>query len=46
MFSMIEIDFDQYTQKLSENNLEDSLEKFRNLLTFVKGLCLLTEGLQ
>ncbi|CAB4430710.1 unnamed protein product [Rhizophagus irregularis] len=36
MFSMIEIDFDQYTQKLSENNLEDSLEKFRNLLTFVK----------
>ncbi|UZO03304.1 uncharacterized protein OCT59_023712 [Rhizophagus irregularis] len=37
MFSMIEIDFDQYTQKLSENNLEDSLEKFRNLLTFVKG---------
>ncbi|POG63502.1 hypothetical protein GLOIN_2v1784016, partial [Rhizophagus irregularis DAOM 181602=DAOM 197198] len=37
MFSMIEIDFDQYTQKLNENNLEDSLEKFRNLLTFVKG---------
>ncbi|UZO03965.1 uncharacterized protein OCT59_024364 [Rhizophagus irregularis] len=37
MFSMIEIDFDQYTQKLSENNLEDSLEKFQNLLTFVKG---------
>ncbi|POG83104.1 hypothetical protein GLOIN_2v1867040 [Rhizophagus irregularis DAOM 181602=DAOM 197198] len=36
VFSMIEIDFDQYTQKLSENNLEDSLEKFRNLLTFVK----------
>ncbi|EXX50670.1 uncharacterized protein OCT59_016439 [Rhizophagus irregularis] len=36
MFSMIEIDFDQYTQKLSENNLEDSLEKFQNLLTFVK----------
>ncbi|POG62041.1 hypothetical protein GLOIN_2v1846730 [Rhizophagus irregularis DAOM 181602=DAOM 197198] len=36
MFSMIEIDFDQYTQKLSENNLEDSLENFRNLLTFVK----------
>ncbi|POG79589.1 hypothetical protein GLOIN_2v1472338 [Rhizophagus irregularis DAOM 181602=DAOM 197198] len=36
MFSMIEIDFDQYTQKLNKNNLEDSLEKFRNLLTFVK----------
>ncbi|RGB33014.1 hypothetical protein C1646_743618 [Rhizophagus diaphanus] len=36
MFSMIEIDFDQYTQKLSENNLEDSLEKFQNLLIFVK----------
>ncbi|UZO03860.1 uncharacterized protein OCT59_024261 [Rhizophagus irregularis] len=36
MFSMIEIDFDQYTQKSSENNLEDSLEKFQNLLTFVK----------
>ncbi|GET55520.1 hypothetical protein GLOIN_2v1872937 [Rhizophagus irregularis DAOM 181602=DAOM 197198] len=36
MFSMIEIDFDQYTQKLSENNLKGSLEKFRNLLTFVK----------
>ncbi|EXX64151.1 hypothetical protein RirG_145570 [Rhizophagus irregularis DAOM 197198w] len=33
---MIEIDFDQYTQKLSENNLKGSLEKFRNLLTFVK----------
>ncbi|CAB5194214.1 unnamed protein product [Rhizophagus irregularis] len=36
MFSMIEIDFDQYMQKLSENNLEGSLEKFQNLLTFVK----------
>ncbi|CAB5204242.1 unnamed protein product, partial [Rhizophagus irregularis] len=36
MFSMIEIDFDQYIQKLSENNLEDSLEKFQHLLTFVK----------
>ncbi|CAB5199627.1 unnamed protein product [Rhizophagus irregularis] len=36
MFSMIEIDFDQYMQKLSENNLEESLEKFRNLLTFAK----------
>jgi tetratricopeptide (TPR) repeat protein len=33
MFSMIEIDFDQYTQKLNENN---STEKFRNLLSFVK----------
>ncbi|RGB38008.1 hypothetical protein C1646_779952 [Rhizophagus diaphanus] len=36
MFSMIEIDFDQYIQKLSENNLKDSIKKFRNLLTFVK----------
>ncbi|CAB4410336.1 unnamed protein product [Rhizophagus irregularis] len=36
MFSMIEIDFNQYTQKLGESNLEDSLEKFRNLLTFVR----------
>jgi Tfp pilus assembly protein PilF len=36
MFSMIEIDFDQYTQKFSENNSTDSLEKFQNLLTFVK----------
>ncbi|GBC07929.1 hypothetical protein RclHR1_00780009 [Rhizophagus clarus] len=37
MFSMIEIDFDQYSQKLSENNsTSDSLEKFQNLLTFVK----------
>ncbi|CAB5205705.1 unnamed protein product [Rhizophagus irregularis] len=36
MFSMIEIDFDQYAQKLSENNLEDSSEKFRNLLNFTK----------
>jgi hypothetical protein len=33
MFSMIEIDFDQYTQNLNENN---SIEKFRNLLSFVK----------
>jgi tetratricopeptide (TPR) repeat protein len=36
MFSMIEIDFDQYTQKLNENN---SSEKFRSLLTFVKEKC-------
>jgi tetratricopeptide (TPR) repeat protein len=37
MFSMIEIDFDQYSQKLSENNSTlDSLEKFQNLLIFVK----------
>ncbi|GBC07923.1 hypothetical protein RclHR1_00780003 [Rhizophagus clarus] len=36
MFSMIEIDFEQYTKKLNENNLTNSLEKFRLLLTFVK----------
>src|SRR5204863_7122345 len=37
MFSMIEIDFNQYTQKLNENNsTANSLEKFQNLLTFVK----------
>jgi tetratricopeptide (TPR) repeat protein len=36
MFSMVEVDFDQYTQKLNENNSTDSLEKFQNLLTFVK----------
>ncbi|CAB5204210.1 unnamed protein product [Rhizophagus irregularis] len=36
MFSMIEIDFDQYTQKLNENNLTDPIEKFQNLLAFVK----------
>ncbi|GBC08353.1 hypothetical protein RclHR1_08060001 [Rhizophagus clarus] len=36
MFSMIEIDFDQYIQKLNENNLIDSSEKFQSLLTFAK----------
>ncbi|GBB92858.1 hypothetical protein RclHR1_02070001 [Rhizophagus clarus] len=35
MFSIIENDFDQYTQML-KNNLIDSSEKFQNLLTFVK----------
>src|ERR1700722_9479340 len=36
MFSMIEIDFDQYVQKLDENKLADSSEKFQKLLIFVK----------
>jgi Tfp pilus assembly protein PilF len=36
MFSIIEIDLDQYAQKLNENNLTDSSEKFQNLLKFVK----------
>ncbi|GBC08355.1 hypothetical protein RclHR1_08060003 [Rhizophagus clarus] len=36
MFSMIEIDFDQCIQKLNENNLTDTSEKFQNLLTFAK----------
>ena len=36
MFSMIEADFDQYTQTLDENNSTDSSEKFQRLLTFVK----------
>src|SRR6266511_1311595 len=37
MFSMIEIDFDQYTQKLNENNsTANSSENFQKLLTFVK----------
>ncbi|PKY44307.1 TPR-like protein [Rhizophagus irregularis] len=37
MFSMIEIDFDKYTQKLNENNsTTDSSEKFQKLLKFVK----------
>jgi tetratricopeptide (TPR) repeat protein len=40
MFSLIEIDFDQYIQKLNENNSTiDSSEKFQNLLTFVKKKC-------
>uniref|UniRef100_U9UJA7 TPR-like protein n=1 Tax=Rhizophagus irregularis (strain DAOM 181602 / DAOM 197198 / MUCL 43194) TaxID=747089 RepID=U9UJA7_RHIID len=40
MFSMIEIDFDQYIQKLNENNsTTDSSEKFQNLLTFVNKKC-------
>ncbi|RIA84922.1 hypothetical protein C1645_831583 [Glomus cerebriforme] len=39
MFSMIQFDFDQYIQKLNENNLKESSEKFKNLLTFVKNKC-------
>src|ERR1043165_3223983 len=30
MFSMIEIDFDQYSQKLNKNNLTNCSEKFHN----------------
>ena len=37
---MIEIDFDQYSQKLNKNNsTKDSLIKFQNLLKFVKEKC-------
>src|SRR6266540_1850795 len=37
LFSMIELDFDQYTQKLKDNNsLTNHSEKFQSLLTFVK----------
>ncbi|CAB5199847.1 unnamed protein product [Rhizophagus irregularis] len=39
LFSMIKIDFDQYTQKLIENKSTDSSEKFQNLLKFVKEKC-------
>ncbi|CAB4410389.1 unnamed protein product [Rhizophagus irregularis] len=36
LFSVIEIDFDRYTQILLKNNSVNSLEKFHKLLTFVK----------
>jgi Tfp pilus assembly protein PilF len=36
MFSMIEDDFDQYIQKLNEDNLTGFSEKFQTLLRFVK----------
>jgi hypothetical protein len=37
MFSMIEVDFDKYIQKLNEKNKStNSSEKFQRLLTFVK----------
>ncbi|GBB89786.1 hypothetical protein RclHR1_01660005 [Rhizophagus clarus] len=39
MFSIIEIDFEQYIKKLDDNNLIDSSEKFQNLLTYVKNKC-------
>ncbi|GBC09473.1 hypothetical protein RclHR1_00890009 [Rhizophagus clarus] len=40
MFSVIEHDFDQYIQKLSESNsTADYSEKFKNLLTFAKNKC-------
>ncbi|CAG8609650.1 17077_t:CDS:2 [Funneliformis caledonium] len=38
-FSMIELDFDEYAQKLYENDSIDSLESFQNLLAFVKEKC-------
>ncbi|PKK72053.1 hypothetical protein RhiirC2_848698 [Rhizophagus irregularis] len=41
MFSLVEIDFDQYIQKLNGNNsTTESSEKFQNLLTFVKKKCI------
>ncbi|RIA88526.1 hypothetical protein C1645_806747 [Glomus cerebriforme] len=36
MFSMIEVDFDQYSQKLNKNKSTYSSENFQNLLMFVK----------
>ncbi|RGB34940.1 hypothetical protein C1646_759926 [Rhizophagus diaphanus] len=36
LFSMIELDFDQYIQKLNENNSVISSEHFKKLLIFVK----------
>ena len=37
LFSVIDLDLDQYVQKLNENNLSDNpLKKFQNLLSFVK----------
>jgi tetratricopeptide (TPR) repeat protein len=36
MFSMIEDDFDQYTQKLNKDYLTGFSEKFQNLIRFVK----------
>ncbi|PKY19548.1 hypothetical protein RhiirB3_469216 [Rhizophagus irregularis] len=37
LFSVIEIDLEQYAQKLRENNLP--IEKFKNLLQYVKEKC-------
>ncbi|EXX58129.1 Sti1p [Rhizophagus irregularis DAOM 197198w] len=39
LFSMIKIDFDQYTQKLRETKSTDSSEKFQILLEFVREKC-------
>src|SRR5437868_6947048 len=37
LFSIIDLDFDQYVKKLNENNsLNNSSKKFQNLLSFVK----------
>ncbi|GBC10879.1 hypothetical protein RclHR1_09990004 [Rhizophagus clarus] len=38
LFSMVEVDFDQYAQKLKENNL--ATDHFQNLLVFVKEIYL------
>ncbi|GES80282.1 hypothetical protein GLOIN_2v1871094 [Rhizophagus clarus] len=39
LFSVIEIDLDQYIQKLNDYNLTDFSESFKSLLTFVKEKC-------
>ncbi|RIA87515.1 hypothetical protein C1645_740073 [Glomus cerebriforme] len=43
LFSMIELDFDQYSTKLSENsstlNSSEKAEEFKNILIFVKEKC-------
>ncbi|CAI2171267.1 7322_t:CDS:2 [Funneliformis geosporum] len=36
IFSIIEVDFDQYSQNLSENALTDSLERFQDLFNFAQ----------
>ncbi|RGB34932.1 hypothetical protein C1646_742528 [Rhizophagus diaphanus] len=38
LFSIVEIDFEQYVQKLKKNNLET--DHFQNLLLFMKEICL------
>ncbi|CAI2171265.1 7321_t:CDS:2 [Funneliformis geosporum] len=39
LFSIIELDFDQYARKLNETTLTDPSENFQNLLNFVKEKC-------
>ncbi|CAG8568470.1 8946_t:CDS:2, partial [Funneliformis caledonium] len=36
LFSIVELDFDQYNRKLNKNNLTNPSENFQNLLRFVK----------